>query len=358
MVNPNTNIFLLENALDNLLEGFQIISPEWKYLYVNKSVIKQSKCNSKEDLIGFTMMEKFPGSENTKLFKVLSRCMLKGNSKYFENKFDFPDGTQGWFELRIEPIPQGLFILSIDITERKQAEKEIEIKSADLLKANAELDRFVYSVAHDLRSPLTSILGLLSFIEQDDNEFEKIKHLNLIKSRIEKMDEFIKNVLSYSKNNRIEVKVQNISIRKEIDDKLNIYKNLLESNMIDIQLEIDQSVPFYCDHTRFSMIIENLISNAIKYHDPKKSNRYIKIKGNADINVVNLIFEDNGIGIPYKHQDKIFKMFYRVSNQIPGSGLGLFIVKETLEKLGGKIWVDSIPKIKTSFNCEIRNYLS
>lgn len=110
------------STLDSLIEGFQLISFDWRYLYVNKSLVKQSKLNTKKDLLGFTMMEKFPGIENTELFKVLKECMQDRTSKTLENEFIFPDNSKGWYELRIEPVPKGIFILSIDITESKKSE--------------------------------------------------------------------------------------------------------------------------------------------------------------------------------------------------------------------------------------------
>jgi PAS domain-containing protein len=113
------------STLDSLIEGFQLIGFDWRYLYVNKSVVDHSKLKTKKDLLGFTMMEKFPGIDNTEMFKVLQECMNSRISKIIENKFTFPDGSVGWFELRIEPVPKGIFILSINITERKRIKADL-----------------------------------------------------------------------------------------------------------------------------------------------------------------------------------------------------------------------------------------
>lgn len=113
------------STLDSLIEGFQLIGFDWRYLYVNKSVVKQSKLNTKKDLLGFTMMEIFPGIEETELFKVLLECVKTKVSKTVENEFTFPNNSKGWFELRIEPVPKGIFILSMDITERKKSEASL-----------------------------------------------------------------------------------------------------------------------------------------------------------------------------------------------------------------------------------------
>lgn len=109
--------------LQNMREGIQVISHDWRYLFMNNSVVGQSKY-SNEELLGYTMMEKYPGIEKTELFKTLQLCMTDRVPRVIENEFTFPDGSSGWFELSIQPVPEGLFILSMDITTRKKAEQE------------------------------------------------------------------------------------------------------------------------------------------------------------------------------------------------------------------------------------------
>lgn len=116
------------NVLDNMMEGCQIIGFDWRYLYVNDAVAKHGRFR-KEELLGHTMMEMYPGIEDTELCEVLKRCMKERTSTQFENKFKYPDGRMGWFELRVHPVSEGIFILSIDITKRKKRQKEILIKN-------------------------------------------------------------------------------------------------------------------------------------------------------------------------------------------------------------------------------------
>ena len=110
------------SVLDGLLEGCQIIDADWRYVYVNDAAARHGRHTAKE-LLGHTMLEMYPGVENTHLFAVLQRCITERTRSRFENEFIYPDGTSGWFDLSIEPVPEGLFILSIDITERKRAER-------------------------------------------------------------------------------------------------------------------------------------------------------------------------------------------------------------------------------------------
>lgn len=112
-------------TLDNMMEGCQIIGFDWRYLYVNDAVTQHGR-QTREALLGRTMMEVYPGIENTEMFAVLRRCMNERTSHQMENEFTYPDGTKAWFELSIQPVPEGIFILSIDITAHKRAEKARE----------------------------------------------------------------------------------------------------------------------------------------------------------------------------------------------------------------------------------------
>lgn len=112
---------LPRSVLDNLLEGCQVIGPDYRYLYVNEAVVRHGR-TTREALLGRTMMEAFPGIETTEMFSILRRCMEERSAAHMENAFTFPDGAQDWFELRFEPVPDGVAILSVDITDRKRTE--------------------------------------------------------------------------------------------------------------------------------------------------------------------------------------------------------------------------------------------
>lgn len=124
---------ILENVIDEMLEGFQVVSRDWKYIYVNETVAKQGK-TTRESLIGHTMIEKYPGIEKTFLFEQLKKCMNERISIRMENEFIYPDQSIGWFQLFLHPCEEGVFILSIDITEQKKAEKDLNLKIDQLSK--------------------------------------------------------------------------------------------------------------------------------------------------------------------------------------------------------------------------------
>jgi PAS domain S-box-containing protein len=129
---------VLESSLDKVSEGMQIIGSDWKYLYINEAAAAQGKYPRKE-LLGHTMMEKYPGIEHSETFRVLKECMTTRISRQLENEFTYPDGAKGWFELSIQPVPEGIFVLSMDITKRKRAESEFQTKISHTEKRTNEL---------------------------------------------------------------------------------------------------------------------------------------------------------------------------------------------------------------------------
>jgi len=142
------------NTLDGMLEGCQIIDFDWRYLYINDAAAKQGR-RPKEELLGHTMMEMYSGIEDTDMFTRLRYCMEKRISHNMENLFTFPDGSQGWFELRIQPVPEGIFMLSIDITERKSVEKML----ARVIDASS-IPAFVVNKQHKVTHWNTAIEAL------------------------------------------------------------------------------------------------------------------------------------------------------------------------------------------------------
>lgn len=265
-----------------------------------------------------------------------------------------------WSEISYYPIRKGNEIIgtachSRNITESKKAKLNLENQNKELIKTNSELDRFVYSVSHDLRSPLTSVLGLISFIEEESQETDTLEHVKMIRNSINRLDEFIKNILSYSRNKRTGLEVKNIPLQKTILEIVDSLGSMEEAKGIDFEIDIQEKEPFYSDSLRFNTILENLISNAVKYHKKNQIDSYIKITGQSDQEQLKLRIIDNGIGIDSVHHTKIFDMFFRLSGKAEGSGIGLYIVKETIEKLEGSIQVESQLETGTTFIITLKN---
>lgn len=241
------------------------------------------------------------------------------------------------------------------IRTNKRAEENLKKQAAfiaqqnlELKKINAELDRFVYSASHDLRAPLVSIQGLSRLaIEESQSDVDK-KYFKLINDRIVRLDEFIRDIIEYSRNARTERKPELFSINSMIHE---VIENLKYMEGADrIAFLVSTSVEeVYSDKNRLKVVLSNIISNAIKYHNLNQENPRVEIVVNLSESTVNICIQDNGIGIQDEAREKIFDMFYRATDRSGGSGLGLYIVKEIIERLDGRISVNSVFGEGTTF---------
>jgi len=270
----------------------------------------------------------------------------------------YPNGN--WSEISFNPIRKGSEIVGVachsrDISERIKSEQKLENKNKALMKANFELDRFAYSVSHDLRSPLTSMLGLLSFIEDETREPQTREHAKMIRSSINRLDGFIKNILSYSRNNRTGIEIEKINPRQEVAGIVNTFLRRKKAANISFELNISHEDFFYSDKIGFCTVVENIISNAIKFHSDYIASPYVKIAGSANSESFTITIADNGIGIAADQQHRIFDMFFRSSAKIEGSGIGLYIAKEIVEKLEGSISFESYEEKGTLFKISFKN---
>jgi PAS domain S-box-containing protein len=329
-------------------------------IFANDNFCKISQY-SREELIGKDHRILNSGYHSKAYIQNKWETIASGKTWKGEIKNKAKDGTFYWVDTTIIPFldeegkPYQYFATRFDITERKKADLNLEKQNKELVKTNAELDRFVYSVSHDLRSPLTSILGLLSFIEGESQEPDTLEHAEMIHKSIDRLDEFIKNILSYSRNNRTGLEVEQISLQETALDIVDSLQSMREAIGIDYEIDIEEQHPFFTDRLRFNNILENLISNAIKHHKKDISGRYIKITGQSDTEKLQFSIADNGIGIAPAYHQKIFDMFFRLSGKKDGSGIGLYIVKDTIEILQGSIEIQSEKGIGTTFTITLKN---
>jgi len=230
-----------------------------------------------------------------------------------------------------------------DVTELKRKEEMLERQNEELQKINAELDKFVYSVSHDLRAPLTSMLGIIEISIEESQSQNMQERLNLLKTNITKLDQFILDILDHSRNARMEIRNEEINFHELVNDiTANLkYGSGISDHKVDVRVNIKSDGYFYSDKNRMTIILNNLISNAIRYANPDTKNPFVGIDVMVNEREANIVIEDNGIGIDKAFHDKIFEMFYRVSHNSIGSGLGLYLVKESLKKLNGTIKVES-----------------
>lgn len=231
------------------------------------------------------------------------------------------------------------------------SQKSILEKNSQLEKANAELDRFVYSASHDLRAPLSSLLGLIEVAKLDHKGIDR--YLEMMKGKIEDLENFIREIISYSRNARTDVKKQSVNLRKAVADVTEALTFSAGNPDVHIENVVPEDMIVNTDVMRLKIVLSNLIDNSLKYRDTTKEKPFIRIEAAEKDGVKVIAVKDNGVGIDELYIDKIFNMFYRASEHSNGSGLGLYIVKETLSKLNGSIQVESMPGKGTTFMVEL-----
>jgi signal transduction histidine kinase len=235
----------------------------------------------------------------------------------------------------------GLLILLFFDRMVIESEKRVLQKNDELEKANSELDRFVYSVSHDLRAPLSSILGLVQIYRFAGGDKERTQIIDHIQVRALKLDEFIREILDYARNTRTEIKQVSVDLKQIVEDAMENLRFVEGSDRIKMSVEAPPVSEIRTDPERLKVIFNNILSNSIKYQDFTKLDSFVKIIIEQEANGWMIQVQDNGIGIRTEYQSRIFGMFYRANDDREGSGLGLYIVKETVERLGGKIEMKS-----------------
>jgi signal transduction histidine kinase len=239
-----------------------------------------------------------------------------------------------------EKIQRRTKALNDEITIRRIAEQKLQHTNHELSKRNTELDNFVYSVSHDLRAPIASVLGLINLAKKDNDVSMKDVYLDMINNSAKQQDHFIREILDQSRNSRLDLKREEVFFQPMIEETFNQLRFASATDQsVERIVEVRQEKPFYCDRWRLKVILNNIISNSIRYRNGKTP--VIKVNVEVNGNGAHLQIEDNGKGIPKEHLGNVCKMFYRATDDGAGSGLGLYIVKEAIDKLNGSIDIDS-----------------
>ncbi|WP_020531671.1 PAS domain S-box protein [Flexithrix dorotheae] len=351
---------LLRSLIDSVPDLIFYKNQESQYLGCN--IAYEKYLGKKEsEIIDKTDLEFFDHTEADQFHKNDEEILKKRIPQRMEQFITYPDGRKVLLDVLKTPYfgpdgeTLGLIGICRDITEIKKAQEEINNHNLELTKTNKELDNFVYSVSHDLRAPITSALGLIEITKAEDDIEQIREFLALQEKGLHKMDNFIKDILDYSRNTRLEVKSEKINIQELVEDTFSPYAYIDEYKGIKAISQFNLNAELYSDLNRISVILNNLVSNAFRFFNKFEENPYVKITVNCQKEKAEIIVEDNGQGIGEDHLEKVFNMFYRASENKPGSGLGLYIVKEAVEKLKGSIQVESSLGKCTKFTLSIPN---
>lgn len=256
--------------------------------------------------------------------------------------------TKPWSEAEIRVAIENSYDLYI-------TKQQLQEKMAALEKTNHELNRFIYSLSHDLRAPLATVLGLVRVSRLELKDEYTQGYFDKIESSVQKLDILLSNMIDYYRNNKAEDHLTEMNFHELLQDVLDGLRSVMGPQEPNLDVEIDQKHAFVQDEFRMRIIISHLISNAIKFKKPDQRAAKIHISFQNDANRAELRVKDEGIGILNKHIHKVFSMFFKTAENHDGAGLGLYIVKEALDKMEGSIDVRSREGQGTEFIIQLPN---
>ncbi|MCC5931992.1 MAG: PAS domain-containing sensor histidine kinase [Cyclobacteriaceae bacterium] len=350
----------LRAILDNSDSVIWLINSRYELIDFNNAYAQKIKSKVGREPLKHDHVLKFHG-EMSEIWQERYDKALQGYSGVYIDQ-GYNNNTKV-YEVKVFPIKEvgkikGVSVFVNDISDLKKSELKLISRNKDLKKVNAELDNFVYRVSHDLRAPLTSILGLINLLKIEQDPIRRNEYIEMQERSVKKLDTFINDIINLSRNARQDLQLQKIKIKEIIYQIISELSYADGSKDVKVEIEVNDDCELISDKSRLSVILNNLISNSYKYRNVYIDESWIRIK--AEINQASLHLEisDNGIGVDEKHINHVFEMFYRANFKSTGSGLGLYIVKETVEKLGGKVKFKSQSGQGTTVQVIIPNYTS
>lgn len=354
----------IKNILNNALDAVVVIDEDGVVTFWNKQAEKIFKWKAKE-VIGEKLVDLILPKEGKRVFKLgLKEVNQKKKSRFLNKRIeiDLIRKNDEIFnsEFTVTPlnVKKTMFfsVFARDISQRIKDEQMLQHQNSELERINSELERFVYNVTHDLKSPLSNLQGLMNLIETEKDVSKLPPMFGVMSNSIQKMSEFIEELLAYSRNANADFTTEEIDLKLFFSGVIEEHRFMEGASDIDFKMNIPSSLIIRTDANRLRIVINNLVSNAIKYHDLSKEKPFVKIHGRIKKNEVIIQVEDNGLGISKADQKKIFNMFFRITSyekKASGTGVGLYILKETLNKLGGEIAVQSSKGKGTTFTISL-----
>lgn len=357
-----------------------ILDADGKLTWVNEGFTRLTGFKLEELLSNRSELASLKNSSDPLIRQMLETALSENRSVQYETKLPSKSGQDIWVVSTLTPIldqagkVRNIVIIDSDITDRKiaeerirqmnaeleslvaartreladaytslQVENEEHIKTAELLRViNSELDTFVYRASHDLKGPLASLMGLVNIagMELSDNPVAS-RYLGLMDKASKRLDGILIDLIEATqvKQRTVELlEIHALSFSKTVVENL---RNQLDFTKVEVSYAIDSSLNLLSDETLLTSILQNFVTNAVKYRDPAKEIATVRLSITQEDGQVTIAVSDNGIGISDEAKHRVFEMFFRGSNQTAGSGLGLYIVKQATEKLGGHVDMES-----------------
>lgn len=348
---------LFRTLVSNMLDGMVILNLEGRVVFANSAAAKLAGFSQPEEGLGINIIDLIPPEYRESALRDLE-LVKQGNDAFLsEYKIRSVDGKDVWIEglsklITFRGNPADLITVR-DITYRKEVEKELRrardkleenvaLRTAELETKNAEMERFIYTVSHDLRTPLITINGFAGFLEKDlkDGNLSKVMaDLKSITESVATMDLLLSKTLELSRIGRVASPPEVVAFGDIVEEALRTTSEMIRSRGVEIN--VASNFPSVnVDQIRIVEVLVNLIENCIKYFGDS-SNPKIEIGCRTDAGEPVFFVKDNGIGIDPSQHEKVFGLFYKIDKKSPGTGAGMAIVRRIIEFHGGRVWIES-----------------
>jgi len=335
-------------AVERLIVGIAVTDLKGTILQANSAFVHLHGFQNKEEIMGRNTLEFIDKVDHARAIEHMNRTMVEGHSSDVEFTILRTDGSKFVAELSAAVIeespgmPHGMVVTTKDITERKRLDQEREQFIEELKNKNIELERFTYTVSHDLKSPLVTVKTFLGYLKHDLAATDALlieKDMFYMNSAADKMGKLLEELLEMSRVGRIVNLPVNVTFDELMEDILSISAGRIAEKEVQVRLH-KEPVTLFGDRTRLTEIWQNLVENAVKFMGDQPAPQIV-IGVERRENGTVFFVRDNGIGIEPKYQSKLFNLFEKINPKTEGIGMGLAITKRIVELYQGKIWVES-----------------
>ena len=337
---------LLDLLLDHLPAYFLMKDEQYRIVAANRQFLSLYPEEQRDDVIGTTTVEQFEEEQRRKFLEQDRLALEQGFTETTET-LDFPNGERRVLLTRKvgiggEDDKRYVVAIAADITELHAARAELIAQRDELERKNAELTEFAYRTSHDLRAPVVSASTLIEMgqemIAAGDTEAaqEAFAKAHQALSQVNRLAD---DVVAIARIDQGVIDLEEVEPEELIERAMALLSTFAEVEGVSVEREYAHEGPVWTDVEQLSRAVENLVSNAIKYHDPDKADRRVAVSTRSTADG-DFVFEcrDNGLGVPAQYRDELFTMFRRFHPRVAfGSGLGLYTVKAGIEKAGGRL---------------------
>ncbi|MEM8966431.1 MAG: PAS domain S-box protein [Bacteroidota bacterium] len=336
-------------AMEHSAIGLALLDPEGRWLKVNPALCQMVGYTKRELLKTDFQTITHPDDLKADL-DTISRLLAGEMETYsLHKRYYHKNGHIIWALLTVslarDEDHQPLYFIA-QIQDRTQQ----YVTKERLEQAHAEIQKFTAKLSHDIRSPLSSSLRLLDFVDRDlgEGDVERAREtMDIVRNQIDQLYSLTNDILEIRKTQVAEEPCTDVDLKALVEGTLNKFSYLDKANKVAIYQSIDYTQPLYTKRNCIISIVENLLSNAIKYQDVEEDQPYVSIECFEEGQRVVFQVSDNGLGIKERYHGRVFDMFQRFHGHVPqGSGLGLYLIKKSVQAIGGTI--DYIPLEKGS----------